>query len=558
MRDAIRFVLGNSTRELRDVSPTLTVLEYLRTVEYLCGTKEGCAEGDCGACTVVLGEPQASAMRYRAVNACIMFVPALDGKQLLTVEHLRGADGALHPVQQAMVDQHASQCGFCTPGFVMSLFALHHAAGAAGSHRGQRRAGGQSVPLHRLSSDRRCGAVDCCNGQPTDSLPPTPPPRRRGCALWTPTQSAGTAPWRADLVRAPLDRRTGRGAAATPRRGAARRRHRCRAVGDQAASRAGDDRGAGRGARHGRDRATSTDMLRIGAAASYEDALAVLARALSGLRRVAAPAWLAADPQSRHDRRQYRQRLADRRHAAGADRARCHAWCCAAARGTRSCRWRISSSAIAAPRWRRASSSSASTCRCRGPDRQFRCYKVAKRFDQDISAVCGAFRLELADGRVRDIRIGFGGMAATPVRARNDREQALIGQTLDGGDRAGGDGARWTRRLRRSPTCGPAPPIAAWWRATCCSSSFWKPARRAGAHPAGGAGMNAIDSRAGRQRIAHDSAAKHVSGEALYIDDMPEPPRPAARVHSAVGRTRTHASPGWTCRRWRRCRGSPR
>ena len=131
MRDMARFLLGVEPRSLRDVSPTMTVLEYLRTVEKLCGTKEGCAEGDCGACTVALGEPGGDGMRYRAVNACVMFAPALDGKQILTVEHLRRPDGSPHPVQRAMVEQHASQCGFCTPGFVMSLFALHHDDGPA-------------------------------------------------------------------------------------------------------------------------------------------------------------------------------------------------------------------------------------------------------------------------------------------------------------------------------------------------------------------------------------------------------------------------------------------
>jgi xanthine dehydrogenase small subunit len=124
-RSDIRFLLGDEERSLRDVDPQMTVLEYLRLSERKSGTKEGCAEGDCGACTVVLGEPDGKGgMAYRTVNACIQFVPTLDGKQLLTVEHLKSSDGTLHPVQQAMVDTHGSQCGFCTPGFVMSLYQL--------------------------------------------------------------------------------------------------------------------------------------------------------------------------------------------------------------------------------------------------------------------------------------------------------------------------------------------------------------------------------------------------------------------------------------------------
>jgi xanthine dehydrogenase small subunit len=114
----VRFLLGDERRELSAIDPNTTVLDYLRRVERRVGTKEGCGEGDCGACTVVLGELEGGAVRYRAVNSCIQFVGALDGKQLLTVEDL--ADGTLHPCQQAMVDCHGSQCGFCTPGFVMS------------------------------------------------------------------------------------------------------------------------------------------------------------------------------------------------------------------------------------------------------------------------------------------------------------------------------------------------------------------------------------------------------------------------------------------------------
>jgi xanthine dehydrogenase small subunit len=126
-QSTIRFLLDGETVELRDVDPTRTVLQYLREDLGRLGAKEGCAEGDCGACTVVLAEIDATGERLdaHAINSCIRFLPTLDGKELITVESLKGADGRLHPVQQALVDQHGSQCGFCTPGFVMSLFALY-------------------------------------------------------------------------------------------------------------------------------------------------------------------------------------------------------------------------------------------------------------------------------------------------------------------------------------------------------------------------------------------------------------------------------------------------
>ncbi len=123
--NSIRFILDGDVITLTDVDPTRTVLQYLREDLGRTGTKEGCAEGDCGACTVALVELDKSGgrLQVRAVNSCIQFLPTLDGRELITVESLcNGDDASLHPVQQAMVESHGSQCGFCTPGFVMSLF----------------------------------------------------------------------------------------------------------------------------------------------------------------------------------------------------------------------------------------------------------------------------------------------------------------------------------------------------------------------------------------------------------------------------------------------------
>jgi xanthine dehydrogenase small subunit len=123
--DSIYFALNGEITAVRNVAPTKMVLNFLREDLGKTGTKEGCAEGDCGACTVVIGELQGERLAMKTVNACLQFVPTLDGKALFTVEHLRQPDGTLHPVQEAMVACHGSQCGFCTPGFVMSLWALY-------------------------------------------------------------------------------------------------------------------------------------------------------------------------------------------------------------------------------------------------------------------------------------------------------------------------------------------------------------------------------------------------------------------------------------------------
>lgn len=124
IRNTIRFLLNDEAISLSDISGTQTLLDFLRLDKYLRGTKEGCAEGDCGACTVLVGRLSHGTLVYESVNACIRFIGSLDGCHVVTIEHLKGKDGALHPIQQAMVEHHGSQCGFCTPGVVMSLYGL--------------------------------------------------------------------------------------------------------------------------------------------------------------------------------------------------------------------------------------------------------------------------------------------------------------------------------------------------------------------------------------------------------------------------------------------------
>src|SRR5690606_3314664 len=124
VRRELRFLPNGEDVGLADVRPDETLLDFLRLRHSLRGSKEGCAEGDCGACTVLVGRLSAGGLVYEGVTACIRFLGSLDSTHVVTIEHLKRDDGLLHPVQQAMVDFHGSQCGFCTPGFVMSLYAL--------------------------------------------------------------------------------------------------------------------------------------------------------------------------------------------------------------------------------------------------------------------------------------------------------------------------------------------------------------------------------------------------------------------------------------------------
>ncbi len=424
MTDCVRFVLDGRIRELRSVDPTLTVLNYLRTVERRCGTKEGCAEGDCGACTVVLSELAEGGLRHRAVNACILFVPALDGKALTSVESL-GAGGRLHPVQRAMVDCHASQCGFCTPGFVMSLFALYESE--------------TTPPARARIDDVLAGNLCRCTG-----YRPIVAAAERAYAYGESRDGAAAASIAA-LLRS-IARRDTLALEHDGRRFFAPRTVDALAELVERHPEAhllagGTDLGLWVTKQHrrldtlihlggveGLDAIAVTDThLEIGAAVTYADAEAALTTRYADfaelLRRLGSvqvrnlgtiggnianaspigdtpPALMALGASLVLRQGAARRELPlddfflDYRKTA-------------LRRGEFIERVRVPL-----------------------PDarRRFRVYKVAKRFDQDISAVCGAFSLVLERGRVADIRLCYGGMAAVPKRAAAC-EQALIGRS---------------------------------------------------------------------------------------------------------------------------------
>ncbi|MFI8416361.1 xanthine dehydrogenase small subunit [Serratia sp. NPDC078593] len=164
----IQFLLNQTLHSEEQLDPNTTVLNYLRRHLGRCGTKEGCASGDCGACTVVLAEVDGDVLRYRSINACLTFVSELHGKQLITVEDLK-QNGQLHSVQQAMVECHGSQCGFCTPGVVMSMFCLQK-----NSHHYQRQIAQQALAgnLCRCTGYRpiTSAAQQACDNKVPDSF----------------------------------------------------------------------------------------------------------------------------------------------------------------------------------------------------------------------------------------------------------------------------------------------------------------------------------------------------------------------------------------------------
>ncbi len=424
MREKIRFLLGHQPRELTVTDPTMTVLDYLRGIERRCGTKEGCAEGDCGACTVVLGRVNNGQLHYEAVNACIQFLPTLDGTQLLTVEDLKQPDGTLHPVQQAMVETDGSQCGFCTPGFVMSLFALYQ--------------GGSNPPGRQVIDDTLAGNLCRCTGygpiitaaQCMFTLP-GPGSRERDqetiakLTVWQDEQTlcVGESTCRfyapatldalADLVLAHPDAQILAG---------------------------GTDIGLwvtkhlrelptiiylGRVQELARIEETET-TIEIGAGATYSAAMDIVARhypdmgelfrrlgsvqvrnagTIGGNIANGSPIGDSPPPLIAADATLHLRRGKDRRSLALED------FFIAYGKQNRQAGEFVERITLPKP----------------NPATRFRTYKITKRFDQDISAVCAAFAMRLEDNRIAHIRIAYGGLAATPKRAGN-AERALAGQ----------------------------------------------------------------------------------------------------------------------------------
>ena len=356
-------ILVNGTpRDLEGVPLHTNALDFLRGCG-LTGAKEGCAEGECGACSVLVARPApdgSEATEWTAINSCLVPAATLDGQEVVTSEGL-GSPGSLHPVQHEMAVRGGSQCGYCTPGFVCSMAAEFYRSGRAATNgtaphddelpRGQRlrpaRDQRQPVPLHRLPADqgrrvrarlpgrgRRAGrqAYDARAGARRD-----PAGRRRG-----------------DVPPAGDARRRAAGARRRPRRRGRRRQHRLGRRGQpQGRPRAGRGRGrpAARAARLHGLRRRDPDRRR----ADPDRGRAPARRPAADPGRADAAVRLAADPQRRHARRQPRHRLADRRRAAGAARPRGVAGPRRRRTGSGPCRWRTTSPATASRSGSRAS-----------------------------------------------------------------------------------------------------------------------------------------------------------------------------------------------------------
>jgi xanthine dehydrogenase small subunit len=422
MGATIRFLLDGQVQEVKGANPTTTLLEHLRGPMRRTGTKEGCAEGDCGSCTVLIGEADGEGPKggisWRAVNSCIQFLPMLHGKALLTVESL-AKGGALHPVQQAMVEKHGSQCGFCTPGIVMSLYGRAIAAKGAGAPVSEVLAGnlcrctgyGPIIEVAKGVSAETAPTVDLSAVRDETMLSLAYEDEVHGVTrTWLSPRTVD------ELAQAYLEHpdativagATDVGLWVTKQR---RPLPTLISVSEVVELKVLEE---------------TPEGLRIGAGVRYVDAIEAVSKLYPDLglmmRRLGStqvrnsgtiggniangspigdmpPALIAAGA-----------RLVLRR---GDERREMALEAFFLDYGKQDRRPGEFVEAVIAPKL--------------AAERIFKVFKLSKRFDQDISAVCGAFSLAVEDGGVTGARIAFGGMAGTPKRAKVC-ETALIGQ----------------------------------------------------------------------------------------------------------------------------------
>ena len=426
----MKFLLNGRPASVTDLPSTTTLLQYLRQSCALPGTKEGCAEGDCGACTVTVSDIGADGrVRHRAVNACIQFMPALHGKAVTTVEGV-AVEGKPHPVQQAMVDCHASQCGFCTPGFVMSLYA---------DFRKQAPRAASRQDVDRLLSGNLCR---CTGYRPIADAAQQAlaVPRSAEESARDKAQDKALRKLAGECDELVLDGAAGKWF--TPKSEASLAR--CLAAHPDACIIAGlTDVGlwATKQLRTFdklvlvseidslRRVGISDGQLEIGAAVTWSEAMPHLLRHWPDLTdlmlRFASPpvrnsATVGGNVANGSP-------IGDSMPAfiaLGADVV------LRSLSGERA--MPMEAFYLAYQKTALAAGEYLAAIRVPLPERQqrVRVYKISKRFDQDISALCGGFMVKLEQGVVREARIAFGGMAATPKRAML-AEQALLGRTLD-------------------------------------------------------------------------------------------------------------------------------
>jgi xanthine dehydrogenase small subunit len=424
MPDPIRFYHQGAVRELGDVVPTQTILQYLREELHCTGTKEGCAEGDCGACTVVIGSLENDELKLKAINSCIQFTPTLDGKALFSVEDLQVPGAALHPVQQALVECHGSQCGFCTPGFMMSLWAMYLRQDGA-------------TPTRRQIDDALSGNLCRCTGyrpiidaaRRMTELPPVQFDRAAIAAQLRPLQRATLAIHGHGTQRFYAPRTLDELAALRAEHPGAVLLAGSTDVGLWVTKQMREPdpiiylghvevlRTAGE----------ADGMIEIGAGVTLDDAYAALCRhypaELSELwRRFASLPIRNAGTLGGN--------LAN-----GSPIGDSMPWLIAlgselvlrSQEGVRVLALEDFYLGYQQQDLRRGEFVQALRVPLPRRGVHFRTYKLAKRFDQDISAVCAAFAFELDGDIIRSARIAFGGMAATPRRA-SSTEALLAGR----------------------------------------------------------------------------------------------------------------------------------